>query len=74
MPPKPRSSETPDETPAETPVETPTSDTPIHDQLVEDLKNADPEDVTGFGAEEDDDPLSHVGDFDNADDLEGESD
>ena len=35
--------------------------TPIHDQLQQDLANADPEDVTLF--EEDDDPLSHVGEL-----------
>lgn len=48
--------------------ETTEDETPIHDQLVQDLKNADPEDVTLF--EEDDDPLSHVGELVDEDETE----
>jgi hypothetical protein len=36
-------------------------ETPLHDQLKKDLETADPEDVTLF--EEDDDPLSNVGEL-----------
>lgn len=66
MPPSARKDTTP--TPPQQPTAPPTdSDTPIHNQLVQDLENADPEDVTQF--EEDDDPLEHVGDL--ADDESG---
>ena len=44
------------------------NNTPIHDQLVKDLESADPEDVTLF--EEDNDPLSNVGELVDEDDDE----
>ena len=42
------------------------SETPVHDQLVQDLESASDEERTAF--EEDDDPLSHVGEVLDDDD------
>lgn len=42
------------------------SDTPVHDQVKEDLENAEESDLTHF--DEDDDPLTNVGEFLDDDD------
>jgi hypothetical protein len=47
----------------------PNSETPIGDQVEEDLKNAQEEDLTHF--DEDDDPLTHAGEFVEDDTEEG---